>query len=210
MIGDDEGSDLLDILGNRNRRRIIGLLREKPCYVTEIAERLVLNPKAVIDHLQYMERLEFLSSRTDARRRKYYCLVRDISIDIKMAESPALQQGGQPTANDLFHQSVMNLSSLLNARNRHIESLEYIESDLDAALDDLVSTSKEILAGETEINLITALCNSDLSVSEMERITDIPASLIERLLVRFEEAGIVTRHGQKYSVREINGKRTKR
>ena len=84
MIADDGDSGLLDILGNRNRRRIIGLLREKPCYVTEIAERLMLNPKAVNDHLQYMERAEFLSSRIDTRRRKYYCLVREINIDIKV------------------------------------------------------------------------------------------------------------------------------
>jgi len=206
MIGDDGGSGLLDILGNRNRRRIIGLLREKPCYVTEIAERLTLNPKAVIDHLQYMERADFLSSRTDTRRRKYYCLVRDISIDIKVAELPGVIQQQFTSPQDLFLRSVCNLRSLLNARNRYLETLEYLESDLDAAMDDLVSTSKEILAGETEINLITALCNSDLSVSEIHRITDISVSRIESALARLEGSGIVTRHGQKYSVREINGK----
>lgn len=206
MIGDDEGSGLLDILGNRNRRRIIGLLREKPCYVTEIAERLMLNPKAVIDHLQYMERAEFLSSRTDTRRRKYYCLVRDISIEIKVAEPPSLMQQDLSSSHALFLQSLLHLRSLMDARNRYIETLEYLESDLDAALDDLVSTSKEILAGETEINLITALCNSDLSVSEIQKITDIPVSRIEDALARLEGMGIVTRHGQKYSVREINGK----
>jgi ArsR family transcriptional regulator len=206
MIGDDEGSGLLDILGNRNRRRIIGLLREKPCYVTEIAERLMLNPKAVIDHLQYMERAEFLSSRTDTRRRKYYCLVRDISIDIKVIESPDVIQQQLSSSQDLFLRSVRNLRYLLDARNRYLETLEYLESDLGAAMDDLVSTSKEILAGETEINLITALCNSDLTVPEIHRITDIPVSRIESAVARLEGRGIVTRHGQKYSVREINGK----
>jgi len=206
MIGDDEGSGLLDILGNRNRRRIIGLLREKPCYVTEIAERLTLNPKAVIDHLQYMERAEFLSSRTDTRRRKYYCLVRDISIDIKVIESPDVIQQQLSSSQDLFLRSVRNLRYLLDARNRYLETLEYLESDLGAAMDDLVSTSKEILAGETEINLITALCNSDLTVPEIHRITDIPVSRIESAVARLEGRGIVTRHGQKYSVREINGK----
>ncbi|MDE4907553.1 ArsR family transcriptional regulator [Methanogenium marinum] len=206
MIGDDGGSDLLDILGNRNRRRIIVLLREKPCYVTEIAERLTLNPKAVIDHLQYMERAEFLSSRTDTRRRKYYCLVRDISIDIKMAELPDMIQKSFSSSQDMFLQSVLNLRSLLDARNRYLETLEYLESDLGAAMDDLVSTSKEILAGETEINLITALCNGDLSVPEIHRITDVPVSSIEGAIARLEGIGIVTRHGQKYSVREINGK----
>ncbi|WP_062400033.1 ArsR family transcriptional regulator [Methanogenium cariaci] len=208
MIGDDGDSGLLDILGNRNRRRIIVLLREKPCYVTEIAERLALNPKAVVDHLQYMERAEFLSSRTDTRRRKYYCLVRDIKIEITMAEPTGMVQQQISSSHDLFLQSVVNLRSLLGAHNRHIETLEYLESDLDAAMDDLVSTSKEILAGETEINLITALCNSDLSVPEIHRITDIPVLRIESALAWLEggKGGIVTRHGQKYSVREINGK----
>ena len=206
MFGDDEGSGLFDILGNRNRRRIIGLLREKPCYVTEIAERLTLNPKAVIDHLQYMERAEFLSSRTDARRRKYYCLVRDVKIEIKIPDTPGIMQEQFSSSQDLFLHSVQNLRSLLDTHNRHVEMLEYLENDIDAAMDDLVSTSKEILAGETEINLITALCNSDLSVPEIHRITDVPVSLIEGALARLEGRGIVTRHGQKYSVRETNGK----
>lgn len=206
MIDDDGSVGLLDVLGNRNRRRIIKLLREKPCYVTEISERLMLNPKAVVDHLQYMERAELLSSRTDTRRRKYYCLVRDISIEIKVAETPNMLMEHAPIYHENFYRSVMNLCSLLDARNRYIETLEYLESDIDAAIDDLVHTSKEILAGETEINLITALCNSDLSIPEIQRITDFPVSRITGAIKRLEGMGIVTRHGQKYSVREVNGK----
>lgn len=56
MLDGDEVSRLLDILGNRNRRRIIQLLRQKPCFVTEISDRLMISPKAVIEHLQMMER----------------------------------------------------------------------------------------------------------------------------------------------------------
>lgn len=206
MIDDDGSIGLLDVLGNRNRRRIIGLLREKPCYVTEISERLTLNPKAVVDHLQYMERAEFLSSRTDARRRKYYYLIRDVNVKISVADAPGKVMECVPTYRDTFIRSVGNLRSLFDTRNRYIETLEYLESDIDAAIDDLVHTSKDILAGETEINLITALCNRDLSVPEMQRITDIPVSRIEGSMKQLEGMGIVTRHGQKYSVRETNGK----
>src|SRR6056297_442738 len=105
MIDDDGGVGLLDVLGNRNRRRIIGLLREKPCYVTEISQRLTLNPKAVMDHLQYMERAEFLSSRTDVRRRKYYYLVRDIHVKISVADAPGMQC--VPSYRDTFIRSVV-------------------------------------------------------------------------------------------------------
>ena len=75
---------LLDILGNRNRRRIIGLLRQKPCFVTEISETLMISPKAVIDHLQLMEREEILSCQVDDRRRKYYYLANDILVDVSL------------------------------------------------------------------------------------------------------------------------------
>ena len=48
MFEQEHIAQLLDILGNRNRRRIIELLRYKPCFVTEISDRLLLNPKAVV------------------------------------------------------------------------------------------------------------------------------------------------------------------
>src|SRR5512137_2866341 len=82
----EEAARLLDILGNRNRRRIIELLRQKPCFVTEISDTLTLSPKAVIDHLQMMEREAILSSQTDERRRKYYYLANDILIDVSLKE----------------------------------------------------------------------------------------------------------------------------
>jgi len=80
MLDHVEVARILDILGNRNRRRIIELLRQKPCFVTEISDRLLLSPKAVIEHLQLMEREEILSFRLDERRRKYYYLANDISV----------------------------------------------------------------------------------------------------------------------------------
>ena len=86
-----EVARILDILGNRNRRRIIELLRQKPCFVTEISETLVLSPKAVIEHLQMMEREAILSCQTDERRRKYYFLENDILIDVS---SPAGSPSG--------------------------------------------------------------------------------------------------------------------
>src|SRR5208337_3429045 len=79
-----EFARLLDILGNRNRRRIIKLLRQKPCFVTEISETLMISPKAVIDHLQLMEREEILSCQLDDRRRKYYYLANDILVDVSL------------------------------------------------------------------------------------------------------------------------------
>ena len=82
MLEDENVSRMLDILGNKNRRRIIMLLRERPCFVTEISDLLMISPKAVIDHLQLMEREQILSVRYDLNRRKYYYLSNDFQIVI--------------------------------------------------------------------------------------------------------------------------------
>ena len=50
-----DSAALLDLLGNENRRRILGLLAQRPCYVTEISDSLGVSPKAVIDHLRKLE-----------------------------------------------------------------------------------------------------------------------------------------------------------
>ena len=65
MMDQDAIAHLLDILGNRNRRRILDLLRQKPCFVTEISERLVINPKAVIEHLAIMQKEDVISFYQD-------------------------------------------------------------------------------------------------------------------------------------------------
>ena len=44
MLEDENVSRMLDILGNKNRRRIIMLLRERPCFVTEISDLLMISP----------------------------------------------------------------------------------------------------------------------------------------------------------------------
>ena len=98
-----EVSRMLDILGNRNRRRIIELLRQKPCFVTEISETLMLSPKAVIDHLQMMEREAILSCQMDNRRRKYYYLENDILININLKQVRVLAgEVDEYTKNDLL------------------------------------------------------------------------------------------------------------
>ncbi|HJK52528.1 MAG TPA: ArsR family transcriptional regulator, partial [Methanocorpusculum sp.] len=86
MMDQDAIAHLLDILGNRNRRRILDLLRQKPCFVTEISERLVINPKAVIEHLAILQKEDVVSFYQDEKRRKYYYLVQDFELSVQMTK----------------------------------------------------------------------------------------------------------------------------
>jgi len=77
-----EISHILDVLGNRNRRAILALLSQRPCYVSEMAELLGVGPKAVIDHLRMLEETGLVSSQMDPQRRKYYQITDNLRLEV--------------------------------------------------------------------------------------------------------------------------------
>jgi ArsR family transcriptional regulator len=80
-----DSAELLDLLGNENRRRILSLLAQKPCYVTEISEYLGVSPKAVIDHLKKLEEAGLVESRVDDQRRKYFSISRNLRLEVSVS-----------------------------------------------------------------------------------------------------------------------------
>jgi len=80
-----DSAEFLDLLGNANRRRILRLLAQKPCYVTEISEFLGVSPKAVIDHLRKLEEAGLVESRTDEKRRKYFSIARHVRLEVTVS-----------------------------------------------------------------------------------------------------------------------------
>jgi len=75
---------ILEILGNDSRRRILSLLAKKPCYVSEISYALKMAPKAVIEHLEKLEKAGLIRSFEDGRRRYYY-IDRNMRLEISIA-----------------------------------------------------------------------------------------------------------------------------
>jgi len=80
-----DSAELLDLLGNANRRRILRLLAHKPCYVTEISEYIGVSPKAVIDHLEKLEEAGLVESHVDDQRRKYFHIARNLRLEVNVS-----------------------------------------------------------------------------------------------------------------------------
>ena len=77
--------ELLDILGNENRRRILQLLSFRPFYFNEIAKRLDVGPKAIIDHLEMLERAGLIECYHDQSRRKYFRIAMNTVLEIAVS-----------------------------------------------------------------------------------------------------------------------------
>jgi ArsR family transcriptional regulator len=198
-----EISRLLDILGNRNRRRIIELLRQKPCFVTEISETLMISPKAVIDHLQMMEREAILSCQMDDRRRKYYYLENDILIDINLKQARALTEvtDDDDTRNSHLRNSVIMLGRMIKAHDMILSNLEQVNHDIETKINDLARNHKDLFRSEREITVLIALSHDSLTLQELEQVTDVSQKDLGEILKRFERKGLIGRSKDRYTLR---------
>jgi ArsR family transcriptional regulator len=206
MLDTPEVSRLLDILGNRNRRRIIELLRQKPCFVTEISDTLVLSPKAVIEHLQMMERETILSSETDDRRRKYYYLENDILIDVSLKQLSAagetsLEDDGK---NEQLKNSITMLGRMIRSHDQILANLEQVNHDIETRISDIARNHKDIFLSDREFRVIIALSHQSLTLDEIEDVIHIPQDELLPLLKRFGRAGIVKRAKNQFTLRGVH------
>jgi ArsR family transcriptional regulator len=200
-----EVARLLDILGNRNRRRIIELLRQKPCFVTEISETLVISPKAVIDHLQMMEREAILSCEMDDRRRKYYYLANDILVDVSLRELRIGPEEPEASRNDLqLRKTVAMLARMMQSHDQLLASLEQINHDIETKLNDLAHIHKDLFKSDRELSIVIALSHQPLTVAELEQLTELPRARLADTLKQFEQRGIVTREKERYILRGVH------
>ena len=203
-----EVARLLDILGNRNRRRIIELLRQKPCFVTEISDTLVLSPKAVIEHMQMMEREAILSCQMDDRRRKYYYLANDIRVDVSLrsmkSDMMLAAEAEQNAADEQARNAVKILGQMIKAHDQLLTNLEQINHDIEIKINDIARNHKDLFRSEREITVVIALAHDDLTFGQLAEVTQCPDDELRDILRRFGKRNIVTRSKDRFALRGIH------
>ena len=197
MLDHVEVARILDILGNRNRRRIIELLRQKPCFVTEISDRLMLSPKAVIEHLQLMEREEILSFQLDDRRRKYYYLANDISVMVQLQKQENVVLV-VPESRIRVRKSLRKLRKMVEIREEISHNLSNIDNDIDVLIKEILTISRDLISDDTEIDLAIAIAHYDLSLDELRELTSLNADDLGSRLEDLKKKRIIEQTGQKY------------
>jgi ArsR family transcriptional regulator len=204
MLDHEEVSRLLDILGNRNRRRIIDLLRLKPCFVTEISDRLVLSPKVVIEHLAMMEREQIITFNQDERRRKYYFLFNDIKFSVDVERRDNLISIPERSQQAMLRNGLVMLRRLISARENLIQTLDQIDRDIDLKINDMLKYGKDILQDEADLDLLLALSHYDLTFESLEELTGMSSSELNSTLARLKKIGLVENQGTKYNLSGIH------
>ncbi len=202
-------NEVLDILGNESRRRILSLLAQKPCYVSEIAYCLKMAPKVVIEHLDKLEKAGIVKSFEDGKRRYYYI---DKSFRLEVTLSPyrfsaKVVENGNIEKNDLLNvvQDLLNLSysreiSSMTETLSRIERLQdmlskiqcYVNSKINEILNDLLSAVERFTNDEIEKLVLYGLAKG-LGELEIAEYFGLMYSEVESALRRLEKKGLLER-----------------
>lgn len=210
-----DSAEFLDLLGNANRRRILRLLAQKPCYVTEISEFLGVSPKAVIDHLQKLEDAGLVESRVDERRRKYFSIARHIRLEVTVSPYEFGTKSAYPASSRLDVTRCRHLSielepeSSVDIENEaDVSTLAQTLADLDSLERELsmaqrwvqgrITALKERLAETIEhgdprllSDLLLAVANGGSDVEEISHKIDVPPDVVEEILTELAREGVV-------------------
>lgn len=209
-----ESAELLDLLGNDTRRRILSLLAQKPCYVTEISEVTGVSPKAVIDHLNRLEEAGLIEYRKADDRRKYFSITQAQRLEITIGPHEfGTKNGYLPTESiESHHFKAIDLDASVEPTGedplsqldalRELEDIaaelscaqRFIHGQLNRLYADLVDELFDEGGARLGLDILEELRDGPASVEEMSRQFSVSPAAVRRCLDELEAAGVVRDH----------------
>lgn len=202
--------ELLDILGNENRRRILQLLSFRPFYFNEMAKRLDVGPKAIIDHLEMLERAGLVECYQEQGRRKYFRIARKTVLEVSL--SPHSYGVRAYLSEDAPGREDTNPAHDLNNLREELANLEGKRLELRRLLEQIESREMEIkriacqavqgyAENQLEAEILSALFCGDDDASRLAEKLEMAEAVVADRLKQMKERGAVHIADHKWSIR---------
>ncbi len=203
---------ILDILGNENRRNILKLLSLRPFYVTEISDRLHVAPKAVISHLNMLERAGLIAFFVDERRRKYFHIAENFRLEVMVtpftygAEAIEVDttepEKVRHTSVDQIQmktRSLTDLAETLTQLKRASRELSYAQKRVQVTMTEVMDRGARkigtIANDFVDFDILVAMMTGPKEVERLSKGLAMPHQLIVEHLLRLEKQGIIKNVG---------------
>jgi ArsR family transcriptional regulator len=208
-----DSATLLDILGNENRRKIIQLLANRPCYVSEISGRLGVGPKAIISHLNLLEQAGLVECSVDKQRRKYFniannvrlevsvspytfnMILYDIALDKEKKVEPPVTENEGTTSRERSSSFFLKLSSRLQELKARQEELAEMQQQLQAEYTELMDccleSIEEAAKNPVECELLFELLKCEATLAALCYNLRLHPSIVNTNLIDLAERGFV-------------------
>jgi ArsR family transcriptional regulator len=206
-----ESTQLLDLLGNKNRRNILRLLASRPYYVSEIAERLGVGPKAVLGHLEQLEQTGLIRANTNEQRRKYYHITENLKLEVFVSpysytvetctvlQQPRSEKAKIPRrAPTEGPQSVETMKKLnrklfkLESRRRQLaDQQRKIEGEMTDIMAECVKWIHEVAKNYREEEILMAIMKEPQDMRSLSMSMELPEYFMEETIRSLMNRGIM-------------------
>ena len=208
-----ESEQLLDILGNQNRRKILQLLASKPCYMSEIADRLAVGAKAVLGHLDLLEKSGLIESNVDEQRRKYFHIADNLRMEVFVsphyyeAETSAvsvtvLQKNpiGTATVSDDLKIIYDTIQEHMVQKSNILEEYQRIQSNIGELTNSYMDAIERVADGGVEADLLYALMKGAMTKRELSMRLNIPEYMLEEYIEKMLSKDLIKLDENRYSI----------
>ncbi len=204
--------EILEVLGNESRRRILSLLAKKPCYVSEISYSLKMAPKAVIEHLEKLEKVGLVKSFEEGRRRYYY-IDKVVRLEITISphrfvadlitENNTTLEGAIEKLSRVFSQFDLKAKGISEI-NRALERFEEIQrmfsrvqsainSKINELFESILDEIERVCYDNSERLVLLGLAKGLDTVTALADELGLSYGEVEKVLLDLERRGLVER-----------------
>lgn len=207
-----ESAQLLDILGNENRRKILHLLASRPCYMSEIAERLDVGAKAILGHLELLERAGMIESSVDEQRRKYFHIADNLRLEVFVSPysfeveitTVAVSAPQQYIPTNQAVKSLRSLYSeiheLVEKRQQVMQEYQDIQGIITEAMGHCMDVIEDVADDHIEAEILYALLKGPMNKRMLSMKLGIPEYVLERYIEKMEQKEVLKRDNNNYII----------
>ncbi len=208
-----ESAQLLDILGNENRRKILHLLASRPCYMSEIAERLDVGAKAILGHLELLVQAGLIEASVDEQRRKYFYIADNLQLEVFVSPysfemaTTIITREAEPEHPTRVTPALSDLKSLYRRVHDLIEdrqriTLEYqqVHASITNVMGQCMDAIEEIAQDPVEGEILYTLLKGPMSQRALSMQLRIPEYELEEHLEKMLRKNMIGQYGKNYSI----------
>ena len=208
-----ESAQLLDILGNENRRKILNLLASRPCYMSEIAERLDVGAKAILGHLELLMQAGLIEANVDEQRRKYFHITDNLRLEVfvspysfEMVTTIIAAHEAPEHPTTTFHalsdlKSVYRmLHGLIEDRQRITMEYQQVQASITDAMGRCMDAIGEAAQDPFEAEILYALLKGQMSQRALSMQLGIPEYVLEAHLEKMLRKNRIKQDENNYSI----------
>ncbi len=208
-----ESAQLLDLLGNENRRKILHLLASRPCYMSEIAERLDVGAKAILGHLELLVQAGLIDARVDEQRRKYFHITDNLRLEVFVSpysfemmttiiaaseapEPPATAFHAMSDLKSLYHR----LHGLIEDRQRIMLEYQQVQASINDVMGQCMDAIGEVANDPVEAEILYALLKAPMSQRALSMQLGILEYVLEEQLEKMNGKNMIKQQENDFSI----------